>query len=117
MGADDRGPANGEGLAITDEQRNGSISAIAIVLGFSLSFTGSWSQEDNPWSVRSLLVMSIAIAGIVLQLRALFGLVALPVVTLPQHRSITAGFRLGIGTVLTGFVINVICDVLADLGR
>jgi hypothetical protein len=33
---------------ITDNQRNGSIAGIALLLGFSLSFTATWSQGDEP---------------------------------------------------------------------
>ena len=102
---------------ISDQQRNGSISAVAIVLGFSLNFTGTWTQGPSPWSLQSLLVMAIAVPGIVLQLRALFGLMALPVVRLPEHRTITARFRLGIGVVLGAYVINTVLDAAKDLSN
>ncbi len=100
---------------ISDEQRNGTISAIAIVLGFSLTFTGTWTQGDNPWSVQSLSVMVLAAPGIVLQLQALFGLMQLPVVNLTEHRGITARFRLGICVVLFAYVINTILEAVKDL--
>lgn len=100
---------------ISDEQRNGTISAIAIVLGFSLTFTGTWTQGDNPWSFQSLSVMVLATPGIVLQLQALFGLMRLPVVNLTEHRGITARFRLGICVVLFAYVINTILEAVKDL--
>jgi hypothetical protein len=101
--------------AISDQQRNGSISGVAIVLGFSLNFTGTWTQGPSPWSLQTLLVMAFAVPGIVLQLRALFELVSLPVVNLAQHRTIAARFRLGIGVVLLAYVINTVFDAVKDL--
>ena len=102
-------------LPIGDEQRNGSISAIAIVLGFALTFTGTWTQGDNPWSVQSLSVMLLAAPGIVLQLQALICLMRVPVVNVKEHGGITARFRLGICVVLFAYVINTILEAVHDL--
>ena len=102
---------------ISDEQRNGSIGAIAIVLGFSLTFTAEWTQGDEAWSARALVVLAVAAFGIVNQLRALLGMFSLPVVSLAEHQRITARFRWGVSTVLAGYALQIVWDAIQDLVR
>ena len=102
---------------ISDEQRNGSIGAIAIVLGFSLTFTAEWTQGDEAWNARALVVLGIAAVGIVNQLRALLGIFSLPVVSLAEHRRITGRFRWGVSTVLAGYAVQIAWDAIQDLVR
>jgi hypothetical protein len=86
---------------VGDEQRSGSIAGIAVVLGFSLSFTAAFSQEgEAPWSWRTLLVIAVATGGIVAQLRAFMRVFALPNISLAEHAHATALFRRGVIAVL-----------------
>jgi len=101
---------------ITDTQRNGSIAAFAIVLGFSLTFTATWSQGDAPWAYRGLLTLAVVVAGIVMQLRALFRVLALPPLSCAEHSRGTALFIKGVSTVLLGFAVHIAWDAAYDLG-
>ena len=101
---------------VTDTQRNGSIAGIALLLGFSLSFTATWSQGDAPWAYRALVVLAIVAAGIALQLRALFRVLALPVLTPDEHRRVIALFFRGVAAVLMGYVVHIVLDAAFDLG-
>jgi hypothetical protein len=101
---------------VSDTQRNGSIAGIAILLGFSLSFTAAWSQGDAPWAYRGLLVLAIVAAGIVMQLQALFRVLGLPVLSLDEHKLAIALFFKGVAVVLLGYVVHILLDVAFDLG-
>ena len=101
---------------LSDEQRNGSIAGIAVVLGFSLTFTAAWSQEgDDPWSWRALFVVAVAAGGIAAQLRAFMRVFALPSLPLAEHARATALFRCGVITVLGAFAMHTLAEALCDL--
>jgi hypothetical protein len=100
---------------IGDQQRNGSIAAIALVLGFSLSFTATWSQNDEPWTLRALAVVAVAGAGILCQLSAFMRLLALPNLSVAAHAGVTTLFRSGLIAVLAAYALNIAFDAACDL--
>jgi hypothetical protein len=60
-------------LTVPSGYRQGLITAITVLLGFSLGFLRFWGFEaSGNWSVRSLVSTGTAIIAIVLQLIALF---------------------------------------------
>ncbi|MET0918776.1 MAG: hypothetical protein ABWY07_10195 [Burkholderiales bacterium] len=72
-----RGPSEPEaGLefrAVPDGYRQGLITAITVLLGFSLSFLRFWGFEaPGQWTLRSVISTGTTMAAIVLQLIALF---------------------------------------------
>jgi hypothetical protein len=101
---------------ITDEQRNGSIAGIALLLGFSLSFTAAWTQGSDPWTARSPVTFAIAVIGNVLQLRALLMIFSLPNISVAAHRRAGALFLSGVVTVLVGYLLHVSLDAAGDFG-
>jgi hypothetical protein len=101
---------------VSDTQRNGSIAGIAVVLGFSLQFTATWSEGSDPWRYRSLIVMAVVTAGVVLQLRALFRVFTLPVLAEEEHRRAGMQFFRGVAAVLSGYALHIILNAAADLG-
>jgi hypothetical protein len=100
---------------VSDTQRNGSIAGIAVVLGFSLNFTATWSQGPEPWSYRAIPIMVVAAVGIVLQLSALLRVLSIPVLTGDQHRGAGAKFFWGVVLVLLAFAVHVAFDMAHDL--
>jgi hypothetical protein len=101
---------------LTDAQRNGSITGIGIVLGFSLTFTGQWSLGAGAWRWYSAAALGVAVCGIVMQLRALFTMFELPSVTTEVHGRAVRGFKLGVVLMLVAFGLHVFLDFLADHG-
>ena len=71
-----REPNGSEG--ITDEHRNGSITAIGIVLGFSLTFLSSWMHGPEPWDYTGIVILLTVASGIALQIISLRRLLILP---------------------------------------
>lgn len=101
---------------LTDTQRNGSITGIGIVLGFSLTFCGQWSLGSETWHYWSVLPLGFALPGILLQLRALFRVLSLPMITLDDHKSMGKLFLWGVMLVLSGYIIGVVVDLGIDKG-
>ena len=101
---------------VSDTQRNGSIAGIAILLGFSLQFTATWTQGGDPWTVRSLVVFAIVIVGIASQLRALFTIISLPNISIDAHRLAAAWFLRGVIAVMVAYVLHISLDAVIDLG-
>jgi hypothetical protein len=62
------------------------------------------------------LVLAIVAAGIVLQLRALFRVLALPVLSSDEHKLVIALFFKGVAAVLLGYVVHIMLDAAFDLG-
>ena len=103
-------------ILITDEQRNGSIAGIALLLGFSLSFTAAWSQGGDPWRVQGLVTFALAAAGITYQLKALLTIFALPNISVVAHRRAASLFLRGVAAVLIAYLLHIALDAARDLG-
>src|SRR5262245_16086678 len=93
-----REPDQSEG--ITDEHRNGSITAIGIVLGFSLTFLSSWMHGPEPWDYIGIVILVTLASGIALQILSLSRLLILPRTpglrhTLTDHNRAVALFLWG----------------------
>ena len=59
---------------IADTHRNGSRTAIGIVLGFSLTFLSTWSQSPGEWKTEGIPVILLLLAGIAVQFTSLYRL-------------------------------------------
>lgn len=102
-------------LQVTDTQRNGSITGIGIVLGFSLTFTGQWSLGSGKWHVAQAVAMGVALTGIILQISALLGGLDLPPSSVKLHSGTIRKFKCGVILVLLAFVIHVLADLAIDV--
>jgi hypothetical protein len=59
---------------ITDEARTALITAIGIILAFTLGFFGQWSlaSDETPWERYEILVLIVMCIGIALNIIALY---------------------------------------------
>src|SRR5262245_23598277 len=115
-GAGDAERIAGRQILISDEQRNGSIAGIALLLGFSLSFTATWTQGGEPWQVQGLVTFALAAAGIAYQLRTLLTIFTLPNISVVAHRRAASLFLRGVAAVLIAYLLHIALDVTRDLG-
>lgn len=106
---------NGNGAILTDTQRSGSITGVGIVLGFSLTFLWQFSTAPDPWTLRGVFPLIAILIGIALQMRALFGVLGLPPLSVRRHKTVLAIFLAGVGFVLTGLAAKLTIDVWHDL--
>jgi uncharacterized membrane protein YczE len=56
--------------------RSGSLTAVGIVLGFSLSFLSRWAANPNAWSRFDIIPLVLLATGIGLQLKAFSNLLS-----------------------------------------
>jgi hypothetical protein len=100
---------------VTDTQRNGSITGVGIVLGFSLTFSGQWTFAPGAWRLAQALALCVAVVGIIFQIRALFGLLSLPPVLAADHAKSIRKFFIGVGFVLAAFFLHILLDFATDM--
>jgi len=105
---------------ITDEHRNGSITAIGIVLGFSLTFFSSWMNGPEPWDYIGIAILLTLGAGIALQIISLRRLLILPQApglrhSVADHNRAVQLFFWGTALVSTGFFLWVLISMVHDL--
>ncbi|HEY5794425.1 MAG TPA: hypothetical protein VIU82_05375 [Bosea sp. (in: a-proteobacteria)] len=56
--------------------RTGSLTAVGIILGFSLSFLSRWAANPNEWSRIDFIPLVLLAAGIGIQLKAFANLMS-----------------------------------------
>jgi hypothetical protein len=105
---------------ITDEHRNGSITAIGIVLGFSLTFLSSWMHAPEPWDYIGIVILLTLASGIALQIISLRRLLILPQApglrhSLTDHNRAATLFFWGTALVSAGFFLWVLISMVHDL--
>jgi len=105
---------------ITDEHRNGSITAIGIVLGFSLTFLSSWMHGPEPWDYTGIVILLTLASGIALQIISLRRLLILPQApglrhSLKDHNRAATLFFWGTALVSAGFFLWVLISMVHDL--
>src|SRR5215472_2437639 len=102
---------------ITDEHRNGSITAIGILLGFSLTFLSSWMHGSEPWDYPAIAILLMLASGIALQLISLRRLLFLPKApglrhSLTDHNRAVTLFLWGTALVSAGFFLWVLISMV-----
>jgi hypothetical protein len=96
--------------------RAGSITAVGIVLGFSLSFASGWAADPMPWPPTDLLAVVPLVLGVGSQAYALARLFEPSSLIMAKHEHARRWFLAGVLLVATGICIALLLDV-AGLGR
>jgi hypothetical protein len=91
--------------------RGGSLTAVSIILGFSLGFTAQWATDDSPWSVSDYVAAAGLAIGILLQIKAMADLLELNSLELPVYRRAKNCFLAGL--LVTAFGIAMVIVVNA----
>jgi hypothetical protein len=81
---------------ITDEARNGLITAIGIVLGFALAFFGTWSMASGEWQRADIVRGLVLGLGIVILILPLYRSLAPYVQTVKRYEGTVKLFVSGI---------------------
>jgi hypothetical protein len=92
--------------------RNGSITTVGIVVGFSLSFVSAWASSPLPWSRSDILVVLPLVLGIALQVVAMAQLLSPRSLILANHERARRAFLAGVVLVASGIAIALTLDVL-----
>src|SRR5262245_31528223 len=89
--------------------RQGIITAITVLLGFSLAFFRFWTFEaPGEWTARSVVVTTTLVAAVVMQIVALFRSLRLEDNTEVEYRKTVTWFVASAVVMLLGFFLAVI---------
>jgi riboflavin transporter FmnP len=92
--------------------RNGSLTAISVVVGFSLSFLTRWAGLPGPWLTVDLVALPAIILGIVFQVAALAGLLSTRSLLLRNYNRGVRLFLIGLVLVATGVALAIAGDLV-----
>jgi hypothetical protein len=92
--------------------RNGSVTAIGVVLAFSLGFLNNWATIQAPWLPLDFGAVALISCGIGFQIWALARMLSIASLELPTHRRIVGIFLAGLFLVSLGVLVAIGGDAL-----
>jgi hypothetical protein len=92
--------------------RNGSLTAVGIILGFSLSFINRWVSNPNDWSRIDILPMILMVLGIAIQVKVFSDLLARDSLLAAKYDRARRMFMVGFLIVAVGIAIALANDIL-----
>lgn len=92
--------------------RGGSLTAISVVLGFSLSFLNRWAALSGPWTHVDLLAVAAISVGIIFQIVALTLMLPVGSLVLRRYNRTIRVFLIGLVLVSLGVVFAITGDIL-----
>ena len=92
--------------------RNGSLTAVGIILGFSLNFLSRWAANPNDWSRIDIFPSVTFIIVIGLQIKVLADLLGRDSLLASRYDRAMRMFLVGILIVALGIAIALTCDIL-----
>ncbi|MGO4570725.1 hypothetical protein [Microvirga sp. 2TAF3] len=92
--------------------RSGSITAISVVVGFSLGFLSRWSGLPGSWSASDFFAVAAITLGIVVQIKALIDLLSIRSLFLQHYNRSIRIFVAGLILVAIGVVAAIFADLI-----
>ena len=105
------GPSPAERL-IESAFRNGSLTAISVVLGFSLSFLNRWAALPGLWSRTDIITVAAISFGIALQILSVALLLLVGSLALRRYNRAVVIFLVGLTFVVAGVALAIMGDIL-----
>jgi hypothetical protein len=96
--------------------RNGSITAIGVVVGFSLGFLSRWAALPGEWSTSDLVSVGSITLGLVLQVKSLADLLFITSLELKRYNRSIRFFLTGLILVGLGVVLAIFSDLVGFRG-
>jgi len=96
---------------VGEEFRSGSITAVGVVTGFSLTFLTAWSASPIPWKPPDLIALAPLIVGLGLQVWALALLLDPDSLILSHYRRATRRFLAGVILTVLGVAAALAIDI------
>ena len=101
-----------EGETIDATFRSGSLTAISVVVGFSLSFLTRWAALPGPWLSDDLAALLAIILGIAFQITALASLLSTQSLLLRNYKHSVRLFLIGLVSVASGVALVLASDLV-----
>jgi hypothetical protein len=100
------------GQTIDATFRNGSLTAISVVVGFSLSFLTRWAGLPGPWLTVDLVALPAIVIGILFQIAALASLLSIQSLLLRNYNRGVKLFLIGLVLVASGVALAIAGDLV-----
>ena len=97
--------------AIDATFRNGSVAAISVVVGFSLTFLNRWAALPGTWGKSDLAAVAAIVVGIAFQVTSLASLLSPRSLVLRNYLRAVRLFLVGLGLVASGVAIAIAADI------
>lgn len=91
--------------------RNGTMTAVGIVIGFSLSFITVWATHSGPWQQADVLAIVPLLGGILFQTVALSHLLRTDSLEIARYQKAIKLFLWGLMLTAAGVSIGILLDV------
>ncbi|MFG1298624.1 hypothetical protein V5F49_02395 [Xanthobacter sp. V3C-3] len=101
----------GPAQAIDPVFRNGSVTAIGVVVGFSLAFLANWALSPGRWHGPAVVAFVLLGLGIGFQIRALAGMLELGSLEQLRYERLVRSFVRGIYLTAAGVLLALLADV------
>jgi hypothetical protein len=92
--------------------RNGSVTAIGVVLSFSLGFLNNWTSQPTVWKGSDLAAIATIALGLGCQFRALAGMLSIASLQLLVYNRLIRVFLIGLALVVGGVAIALTGDAI-----
>ena len=96
---------------IQPEFRNGSLTAISVIVGFSLSFLSRWAGTPGKWHAPDLFAVGLIVTGSALQIWALGAMLFISSMIVANYERAIRIFLVGLGLVAAGVAIALLGEI------
>ena len=99
---------------ISDTERSGSITALGVLLGFSITILGDWSNRPGKWEPVGAIPLFLYGSSVALQVVALYRALQVPREIQEDHRRTINLAVIGLVVMFVGFLSTIVIDVLGE---
>jgi len=99
---------------ISETERSGSITALGVLLGFSITILGDWSNRPGKWDLVGTIPLLLYGSSVALQVVALYRALQIPREIREDHRRSINLAIIGLVVMFVGFLSTIIIDVLGE---
>ena len=92
--------------------RSGSITAISVVVGFSLGFLSRWSGLPGKWAVSDIFAVASITLGVALQIKALVDLLSIRSLVVTYYERSIRIFVAGLILVAIGVAAAIFAEII-----
>lgn len=91
--------------------RSGTLTAVSVVVGFSLSFLSRWAGLPGEWHRLDIIAVAAIVIGIALQVKCLSDLLRVSSLILTNYDRAITLFLAGLGLVAVGVALAIFGDI------
>jgi hypothetical protein len=97
---------------ITPEFRNGSLTAISVIVGFSLSFLSRWAGTPGKWHNADLFAVALIVTGSAAQIWSLGAMLFPSSMVMANYQRAIWIFLVGLALVAVGVAVALLGEIL-----